>query len=131
MAVGLRPRGGRAGGEADGGQIQTWALLLMGESWVSGSSCSRGAPPNDRLRGQGEGAGASSLVTALYRHEGPRLPDRFCDKLVGTLRANHLFTSCAPSVFCMGKKDHAALFQPVDIHEARRTTVTSGDPHAT
>lgn len=31
MAVGLRPRGGRAGGEADGGQIQTWALLLMGE----------------------------------------------------------------------------------------------------
>lgn len=65
--------------------------------------------------------------TALHLHEGPRLPDRLCDKLC----ANHLFTSCAPSVFRMGKKDHEASLQPVDIHETMHTTVTFRDLHAT
>lgn len=69
--------------------------------------------------------------TALYLHKGPRLPDRFCDKLAGTLCVNRLFTSCAPSVFCVGKKDHEAPLQPVDIDETTHITVTFGDPHAT
>lgn len=73
MAVGLRPRAGRAGGEADGGQIQTWALLLMGERpGYLGLAALVEPPPNDIDSVDGEkGLGPADSLVSSRRAETP------------------------------------------------------------